>query len=277
MNWNIVVDSSCDLKMIDCKDVNYSSVPFIISVGKKDYVDNDTIDVKELVDDMETSKEISHTSCPAPGEWLECFEREGNVIAITISKELSGSYNSAFAAREMILEKEPGRNIEIINSVSAGPGLIIVVQSILDAIKEGKSFDEVVSIANGVNIEKRTIFALSSYRNLIKAGRMSPIVGFVAQKLNFWGIGVASAIGEIEIMGKARGSKKALEAIAKDIHDRKENIKKVIISHCQNLEFAENLKNEIAEKLNNVVVEIYENRGLCSFYAERHGLIVAYV
>lgn len=278
--WNIITDSSCDIKSLenitDNKDISYKSIPFIMTVDDKDYVDSDDLNVSELVDAMEKSTKVSRTSCPAPQEWADAFEKEGYAIAITISKNLSGSYNSAGVAKDMVLEKNPEKKIAIINSLSAGPSLIILVKKACEYIEQGLDFD---TVERKLEEDARTcniVFALCSYTNLIKNGRMSPFAGFVAKKLGFWGVGIASDEGEIVVKSKVRGAKKALVEIVKDMEERRVPQECVIISHCQNEEVAMQIKEAVLSKWSNITVEVHENRGLCSYYAEKNGLMVAY-
>ena len=107
MEWNIVADSSCDLFELENRyaDISFSTIPFVISVDEKDYVDDETLNTSQMVSTMEESKKASHTACPSPEAWYEQFEKPGNTIAVTISGRLSGSYNSAGTAMNMILEK----------------------------------------------------------------------------------------------------------------------------------------------------------------------------
>lgn len=281
MIWNIAVDSSCDLRELEYQDENnevrFHSVPFTISVGKHDYIDDGSIVTEQMLTDMEGCKEASRTACPAPGAWLDSFGQEGNVIAVTISAELSGSYGSAITARDLLLEQEPGRNVAVINSVSTGPGMMLILQAILQGIRENRSFAEVAAQAEAVNAAKGTMFALCSFNNLVKNGRMSPFMGFLAQKLNMWGIGVATEIGQIDVKSKVRGPKKALSTIVRNLHSSGHTIGKVIIHHCKNADMAQQLKALIFEASPQTQVEINETQGLCSFYAERSGLIIAYL
>ncbi len=280
MIWNIVVDSSCDIEEFHYQDENceikYHSVPFVLTVGSTDYIDDENIVVNELVDAMEHEQKASKSACPSPQAWLEHFEKEGNVLAITISKELSGSYNSACVAKEMLLEKQADKNIAIINSLSAGPALVHLVRTISDHIIAGKNFEEIVELANKEAIDTETIFALCSFNNLVKNGRMSPFAGFIAKKLGFWGIGVASPEGTIDIKGKVRGTKKALQFMLDEMKARKPELRSITISHCQNSEMATLLKDQVIERWADVKTEINDTRGLCSYYAERNGLIVSY-
>lgn len=281
MLWNIIADSSCDLKDLQTSDknhtVHYETVPFIISVGAEDFVDDAEIPLSRMLDAIEREKKATHTSCPSPGSWLELFSRDGNVIAVTISSRLSGSYNSACAAAEMLRTEEPDKKIAVIDSVSAGAGLVMLVKRINEWIEEGKAFEEVVRLAREMAQQKRTIFALCSFHNLIKNGRMSPIAGLAAQTLHFWGIGIGTREGEIRIKGKARGAKKMLQAIVDDIKEFGCPIRRVYICHCQNMQMAMQLREAIHARFKDVMIEIHETKGLCSYYAERHGLIVSYL
>lgn len=280
MIWNIITDSSCDLSEYSYKDENneirYYQVPFVITAGGRDFIDDESLNLEDMMVTMENDEKASKTSCPSPMSWLELFKMEGNVLAITISKELSGSYNSACAAKDMLLEEDPEKKIHIVNSVSAGAGLILIHRNICEMIKNGLDFEEIVEKIETVNKDKRTIFALCSFKNLVKNGRMSPIAGFIARKLGFWGIGVASDIGTIVIKGKVRGSGKAVSGIVDDMIESGRKVNHVIITHCQNNEASEIIKGEVLSKWPDAVVEIHDTQGLCSYYAERHGFILAY-
>lgn len=276
MSWSIITDSSCDLICEDLPDnIHYERVPFTISVGSKDYVDVETLNTVEMIEDMESFSGASHTSCPAPGAWYELFEKSEQTIVITISKKLSGSYNSAFAAKGMILEKYPEKKIFILDSESAGSALALLVEKAVEMIEKGFDFEAVTTEMQQYSNKLNTIFALSSFRNLVKNGRMSRLSGFIAGKLGIWGIGIAEE-GKITVKSKTRGLNRV---ISEFINDMKENnfVKgKVIISHCQNYTLAEDLKNSILESWSAADVRILATGGLCSYYAERGGLIVAY-
>lgn len=119
-------------------------------------------------------------------------------------------------------------------------------------------------------------FALSSFDNLVKNGRMNKITGFIANKLGLLGVGFASERGTIEVKGVSRGRRKAIEAILNDIKLRGTYIKEVVIGHCQNIEFAEQVKTAILNVWNDSTVTIIPTRGLCSYYAEQGGLIIGF-
>ena len=280
MIWNIVADSSCDLHALPTRigdeEIRFTSVPFIITVGGTDFVDDDAIDRDGMVSAMEQEKTASHTTCPSPAAWVDAFSAQGNVIAVTISANLSGSYNSACVAKDMVLEGQPDKKITIINSISAGAGLVLLVRRICAAIGAGKSFEEISEEIGEESLRKRTIFALCSFDNLVKNGRMPRIVGFIARRLGLWGIGVGSNQGKIEIKGKVRSEIRARKAILDDMAQWDSPISYIAICHCQNEQMALTLKADVTALYQGAQVEILETRGLCSYYAERQGIIVAY-
>ena len=103
MKWKIVSDSSCDLRSADfsCEEAGFSTVPFYIRIGDTEYEDNESMDTLEMIDAMERCPELGSTSCPPPMAWEDEYAEAEQVVAITISKDLSGSFSSASAAREL--------------------------------------------------------------------------------------------------------------------------------------------------------------------------------
>lgn len=278
MKWNIVADSSCDLFDLEqpIEGVSYSSIPFVIQVDDKEYVDDASLDTTELVRAMMECKEASRTACPAPGDWAEAFEQEGCTIALTISSNLSGSYNSACTAKNMVLESDPDKQIAVVDTFSTGPEMIMTVRKICEDIQKGCSFETVVANAQHFVANTHIVFVLSSFDNLIKNGRISKLKGFLANKLGLMGIGIGTDIGKIDIKGIERGRKRTIDKILQDMEERGMPEKEVVITHCQNQVFALELKQAIQKRWKKVEITILPTRGLCSYYAEKGGLIVSY-
>ena len=224
MNWRIVSDSSCNIYHLENNDVGikYSCVPFVVSMDGVDYVDTEDLDLSNFLETMNNCK-TSTTACASPGEWLDAFGEEENVVAVTISSQLSGSYNSAIAAKEMALEDNPNRNIEIIDSLTAGPEQTLIVEKLQSLITDGLSFGEVVEKLKEFMKSSHIIFALSSYGNFIRNGRMPKVAGLVANKVKLLGIGIGSDEGTIAIKKITRGTKKVIDFIVNDIKTRSSN------------------------------------------------------
>lgn len=275
--WSIITDSSCDLfpDQLQEEDISLSSVPFTIQVADRCFVDDEEIDLLEMLDAMESCPEASTTGCPAPHAWISSLEKAQKNILITISSHLSGSMNSALTAQKMALESHAEKLIGVIDSKSTGPALILCIEHIIALVKEGAHFEKVIEETQRRMNETNTVFALCSFDNLVKNGRMNKIAGYFGKKLNLWGIGIGDD-GKIVFQGITRGNNKALEKMIEIMRSNNFKGGRVIISHCQNRKCAEKMRAKILEHWENSQVSIYPTRGLCSFYAERHGLIVSY-
>ena len=278
MKWKIVADSSCDLLKLEnsIPGVGYSIVPFKIRVGEREFIDDSNLDVGEMMLAAHEHNEASSSACPSPGEWMEEFIKADQIIAITISSALSGSYNSAQTAKNMVLDRYPDKKIYIIDSLSAGPGLVLVVQKIQQLIGQGMDFESVVQGAQAYSDSTQVFFALSSFENLVKNGRMNRFMGFIAGKMSMWAIGCDSAEGKIEMLHKTRGQKRAATFIVKEMERRGFKGGPVAIDHCSNEELAQWLRELLKEKWENVNVMILPTRGVCSYYAEENGIIIGF-
>ena len=278
MTWHLVSDSACDLYTLEGTEgkIDFATIPFTIRIGGKEYVDDENMPIGEMLDANEAHSEMAQTACPSPEIWREKFSAPGPVIAFTISGALSGCYNSACLGRDMLLEDEPDKEIAIIDSKSTGPEESMLIKRARDLILQGKGLREIEKDLIETAERIHTIFALSSYHNLIKSGRVSRLIGFIAGHLGFWGIGIGDEKGEIAIRGKARGSKSMVRFLVEEITRVGVAGKQILISHCRNLKDAEALKAALEAAFSGIEVLIQEARGLDSFYAERNGLIIGY-
>ena len=277
MKWLIAADSSCDLTAMDTgsEEIEYGSVPFMIHVDQQEYVDDGSLNVPQMVDAMEASS-ASHSACPSPAAWEALFMKADHVIAMTISARLSGSYNSAMVGRAMALEKDPGKKIEVIDSLSTGPKLVMMAQNAVRQIHSHLPFEAVCASCRDLAGSARTIFTLSSFHNLVQNGRVSKIAGFIAGKLGIRVIGVGSPEGEIQLKELMRGEQRTLRKILKDMEENGYSGSEIAISHCMNESMAHTLKEMIRARWQNARVQILPTRGLDSYYAERSGLIICY-
>ena len=124
MKVRIVADSSADLYTLE--DCSVVSVPLTIVTDVKEYVDNEQLDVKAMIDDLASYNGRSGSACPGTGEWLDAFGDAEWVFCVAITSHLSGSYNAARVAKEQYEEEFPGRRVHIVDSLSAGPELALI-------------------------------------------------------------------------------------------------------------------------------------------------------
>ena len=277
MKWMIVADSSCDLKTLDTEspEIGYDTVPFVMDVDGREFVDDESISVPEMVEAMEKA-EKSHSACPSPEAWRALFEKADHIIALTISGRLSGSYNSAMVGKSMALEDHPEKKIEVIDSLSTGPKLVMLAQSVLKQIQEQIPFETIVASCRERAQNARTIFTLSNFHNLVQNGRVSKIAGFIAGRLGIRVIGVGSPEGEIQLKELMRGENRTLKRIIKDMEENDYQGTPMTVCHCMNEPMAQSLKEMIVARWQNAKVQLLPTRGLDSYYAERSGLIITY-
>ncbi len=279
MTWNIVADSSCDLKASDIQSqqLHFEVVPLKIIIGEDEYIDDGNLSIPQLLRDMDACKTGSSTACPSPEDFKRAFETADCTICVTISSQLSGTYNAAVLGRDMVLEEYPDKQICVIDSKGASGMLALIVLRAQQLIEAGKDFEEVCAALREYQASLRIAFTLSNFGNLIKAGRMSPFIGSVLTGLGIHVIADATPQGTIHVAGKARGESKTIKHIVHMMAEAKDVTGlPVLIAHCENLAGAMKLKQAILAELPVADVTLLNCKGLCTFYAMEKGLIVSY-
>lgn len=275
MAFKIVADSSLNLPKIT-SDIPFEKVPLTITAGDKDFVDDSDLDVKEMVDFLKSYKGKSCTACPSVAAYLSAFEGAEEVFCVTITSNLSGSCNAARVAKDDYEASHPGCRVCIIDSLSAGAELTLIVEKLEELIGQGKDFDTISKEIAAYQEKTGLMFSLESLKNLANNGRVSPLVARVAGTLGICVVGKASDVGTLEQMSKCRGEKKALLTLYKHMKDLGYAGGKVRIDHCENPVAADKLKELILQEYPNADMDVEETRGLCSFYAELGGLLVGF-
>lgn len=270
----IVADSSADTLKI--KEVEFSVASLKINTSYTEYIDNESLDVEKMVDELSKYNGKSTTACPGPGDWLEAFGDAQYIFCVCITSGLSGSYNAACVAKETYESNNPGRHVFVIDSLSAGPELKLYIEKLREYILEGKAFEEICSAIAEYKQKTALLFMLESTKNLANNGRINPLVSKAVGLLGIRIVGKASDVGELEVMDKCRGEKKALNTIVSHMKKIGHKGGKVRIGHICNEGAAATLKDMIMAEFKNSQVEIYPSRGLCSFYAEKGGLMIGF-
>ncbi len=277
MTLHVVADSSCDMHdgELSSESFDLLTVPFRMRIGEVEYTDDGSLGIDDFLNAMEACREVGSSSCPSPHVWAEQFSRFKEVIAVTISAGLSGSYASAEIARDLVLAEDPDKKLALLDCHATGPAALLAIHNMAQWASDGLPFDEIFQRAKEVINETKTVFALSSFGNLVKNGRVGKIAGLLAKTLNMWGIGIESD-GTIAMKAKVKGKSRMLKAVLSDMEERGFRGIEAAITHCQNAELASTLCDMILEKYPRARVVVGKTRGLDSFYAERGGLIVSY-
>lgn len=270
----IVSDSSSDLLMLD--SVEFASSPMKIITAKREFVDDENLNVDEMANFFNEYKDRSQTSCPNPADWLDAFGDADDIICVTITSALSGSYNSACTAKELYEAENEGKRVFVLDTLSAGPEITLIVRKLEELVKSGMAYERVCDKIREYAKRTGLVFMLKSLKNFAANGRVSPLV---AKLVGFAGIcivGKASNEGTLEPTHKCRGENRSLETLINDLKELGLKNGKVSIGHCQNEGAANKLKQMIESTFEKVQVEIHKLRGLCSFYAEKGGLLVGF-
>ena len=274
MDYKIVMDSAGDL--LEMEQAEFSNVPLKILAGEREFVDDATTDVAEMVEYMRTYVGKSSTACPSAGEYLEAFGDAEDVYCVTITSGLSGSYNAACIAAQTYLEQHPQRRVHVFDSLTAGPEMTLVAEKIRELVHQKLPFDKIVSMVEEYNLKTQLAFSLESLHNLAQNGRVPVAVAKIAGMLSIRLVGKASDEGTLQPTGKARGDQKVPGELLKQLLSMGYKGGRVRIHHCYNLPSAQRLKDAILEKFPQASIIIQKTNALCSFYAEKGGMLVGF-
>ena len=146
MDYKIVIDSCGEVPEEWKQEGRYENVPLEIDVDGCRIVDDESFDQADFLRRVAASPECPKSSCPSPEQYLQAYERgeAGCVYVVTLSEQLSGSYNSAVLAMNLFQEKHPDRQIHVFNSRSASIGQTLIGRKAEQLHLSGKDFQEVV-------------------------------------------------------------------------------------------------------------------------------------
>ena len=277
MSYKIVVDSCCDLPPAMLKDPHFVKVPLTIRVGESTFVDDDTFDQGDLLWSMRHSEAAPSTACPSPQAYWDAYQGADDVYVVTLSALLSGSHNSAEQARRLLEEDEPQANVHVFNSCSASSGEVLVAKKIRELAETGLPFKKVVREVEQFIYRMKTLFVLESLENLRKNGRLTRLQAVVTSALKIKLLCGATPEGEICKLGQALTVKQALRKMVDHMaEDPDHQGKDLVLSHCNCLERAFQVKAMVEEKCRFASIQIVEAGGITTVYADDGGIVAAY-
>ena len=272
MKRKIVADSSCD--MWELNGVDFAVAPMTISTDNKHYVDNQELDVHLMSEELAKYKGVSHTACPSVGSWLDCYEGYDEVFVVTLTGAMSGTYNSAMTAKGIYEEENENVKVHVFDSLSTGPEMRLLIEKLKEMIEEDLPFEEIVEKGQDYLKHSRLFFALKSLHNFAMNGRVSKTVASAIGVLNISIFATASEEGTIQQISKCRGEKKVVKSMIEHLENAGYHGGKVRISHADNLKLAHSVRDKILELYPHADIIVYPMGGLCTYYAEKGGLLV---
>lgn len=276
---NCIVSDSCT----DFNDSAFEEsdglerIPFKIIVDEEELVDKH-LDIETLLSKMKESKNRILTACPSPGDFLEAFQKCKTTFVVTISSKLSGSYNSAMLARDMLLETHPDHLVHVFDSRTATAGQNLVVLKIKQLLAENLNPQQLIERTDAYIPQIKTFGALGSLDNLAKNGRISNIKALIGTLLHVIPIISDNGNGEIVLKGAARGTNKALTKLLEMVGENCTDFRNTALSitHVNAREKAEQLKEMILSKYPFKNAFIFEASGLSTVYTGDGGVTVAF-
>ena len=278
MSYKIAIDSCGELLNEWKDDERIESVPLTLMVGGESIIDDETFDQKDFLKKVAACLECPKSACPSPERYMKAYECEADhIYAVTLSSELSGSYNSAVLGKSLFLEDNPGKKIHVFNSKSASGGESLIAMKIVECEEKGLSFEEVIETVDKYIEEMSTFFVLENLETLRKNGRLSRVKALVASALKIKPVRGSTPEGSICQFDQARGMNKAIVKMVELVGEKGINIheKTVAITYCNCPERAKMLEEAIRERLNPAKIVVMDTAGVSSMYANDGGVIVA--
>lgn len=278
MSFHIVADSCCELTADMKKRGNIEIAPLTLEVGGESILDDETFDQKYFLKRVAECPECPKSACPSPDYFRKSFLNGAErCYAVTLSAQLSGSYNSAVLGANLAQEENEDLKIHVFNSRSASIGETLIVKKIVECEEAGMSFERVVETVELYISTQNTYFVLENLETLRKNGRLSKAKALVASALKIKPVMGATPEGDIVQLDQARGINKALMKMVDAIVNDAQHVenKTLAISHCNCPERAEMVKEALLERLAVQDVFVLDTQGVSSMYANDGGIIIA--
>ena len=278
MSFHIVADSCCELTADMKKRGNIEIAPLTLEVGGESILDDETFDQKYFLKRAAECPECPKSACPSPDYFRKSFLNGAErCYAVTLSAQLSGSYNSAVLGANLAQEENEDLKIHVFNSRSASIGETLIVKKIVECEEAGMSFERVVETVELYISTQHTYFVLENLETLRKNGRLSKTKALVASALKIKPVMGATPEGDIVQLDQARGINKALMKMVDAIVNDAQHVenKTLAISHCNCPERAEMVKEALLERLAVQDVFVLDTQGVSSMYANDGGIIIA--
>lgn len=278
----LIADSGCDLTPEMRKQLDVRIIPLKIVIdGRNHYVDDGSVDVHSFLSDMKQSKTAVQSSSPSVGDFADAMKDYDKCFVVTISSQLSGSYQSACIAARIVMEELPDKQIHVFSSDSASAGETALVLFLRKQISEGKEYSKIIPIGHEFIKRSRTLCALKDISNLVRNGRLPKISGVIATALSIIPVLGDNGNGKLRLITKVRGMRKSLSGmidtvIAMTKHAVQKSIT-LVLGHCNNTELAGWFSGELLKRCTTLKEVItVPTSALSSMYAGDGGIVISF-
>lgn len=248
----VVTDSTADLDSKLAKEMGITVIPLNVHFHEELYKDGIDITPEQFFAKLESTPVPPRTSQPSPGDFHTVYksllaEGVSGIISIHISKELSGTYQSATIAREIL----PDADIRIVNGKSASMGTGIIVLTVARRIADGASLDEAAAYAEELVDKQKVVFAVDTLEYLHRNGRIGRAAKLIGGLLNVKPILHLDSDGFVAPLGKVRGQGKVLPYVMEQAMEFAGDDPVVVaVVHALIPDLAEEIAAQVKAKLN---------------------------
>jgi len=276
LKFSLIVDSCCDATEALIKELNLIKIPLNLMLGEREIVDNEQLDIEQFMLDMAACTDKVGSSAPAPTLYQEAFDKEENAFAVTLSSRLSSSYSSAMLGKEMM--EATSNDVYVFDSKSASAGQLLIVLKIREFAALGLAKTDIIQRVEDFIQHMKTYFVLDNIDNLMKNGRLSKVKGKLINLLNIKPLLGSDGDGNIVSYSNVKGQTKIVKKLVDTITESGKNTvgEHAVISHCNNEDLANRLKQAIAERFQFKDIVVVPTGGVSSLYANHKGIILAF-
>ena len=276
MGYAIIADSCADLTPEMKNELDATTVPLTMRLGGREFSDNDALDLPGFMEEMAACTEKVGSASPPPATWQGAFEQAGSAFAVTLSRKLSGSYDSAMMGKQLI-DEAGSADVHVFDSKSASAGEALLTLKIRHFIDENLSKEAIIQRTNQFIESMKTYFVLENYDNLQKNGRLNKVTGKLISILGIRLV-MGAADGEIALFHKARGEASMLEKMLDLVatSGKETEGEDMVISHCNNPGLAGRLADAIRQQFRFQHIHIVPTGGISSLYADNKGVVMAF-
>ena len=275
--YKIILDSCGELTEDMKKDGRFVNVPLTLEIDDEHIIDDATFDQASFISKVKASPNAPKSACPSPNAFMEEMDCDAdNIYVVTLSAELSGSYNSACLGKDLYEEDDESKNIHVFDSKSASIGETLIALKIAECENAGMSFEEVIAAVDKYIEGQHTFFVLETLETFRKSGRLSGLKAAIAETLNIKPVMGSTETGYIQQLAKGRGMNMAIDKMTKCLMDVTTNCEEKIlaISHCNCPERALSLKKKMESLAKFKDIFIVDMRGVSTMYANDGGVIM---
>ena len=279
MNIQLITDGGADIPSEFSNDI--SVVPLYLRFNDEEYKTGEDLDSEKFYEKVKELKQVPKSSAPSPNDFYEALKNTNPsepVLMICLSKALSSTYDNALIAKNQMLDEEPSRKIEVINTKSASCGTALILHEAKEKMNENYTFEDLVLHLRTKVEDMSTLFLLKSLDNLIMGGRLDKVKGAIAKTLNIKLLLKGSEEGAVEVSEKIRGNKRSLKRFIEQIDEYVTNVenKAIIMTHSNAKEYGQSVLNRILDIYPFKEAYLTETGPLISTYAGEEGLVISF-